>query len=53
MRTSLSELDKPYTLDIQVKTLIKDAVRNYLKGKESLDETMANLTDKINLYLTE
>lgn len=53
MYTILSELDKPYSLDIEVKSLIKEATRNYLLKKVTLDEAIKNLIDKINLYLSE
>lgn len=53
MQGILASLDKPYALDIQVKSLIKGEVRAYLKEKETLDEAMKNLMDKVNLYLAE
>lgn len=53
MRGVLSGLDKPYRLDVEVKTLIKDETRKYFQEKETLDEAVANLIDKINLYLSE
>lgn len=49
----LGSLDKPYRLDIHVKSLLKGAARDYLKERKDLDEAMKNLMDKVNLYLAE
>lgn len=53
IRTLLQSLRVPYDLDVQVKALIIDETQKYLQEKETLDEAMGNLLDKINLYLSE
>ncbi|MDO4276179.1 MAG: ABC transporter substrate-binding protein [Eubacteriales bacterium] len=53
IREILRAVSAPYNLDVQVKLLIKDEAQSYLREKETLDEAMSSLMDKINLYLSE
>ena len=53
IRKILNSVSAPFTMDVQVKMLIKDEAESYLMDKETLDEAMSSLMDKINLYLSE
>lgn len=49
----LKSLDTPVNDDIQVRNIIEEGITDYMEDNKSLDDTVKDIENQLNIYFSE